>query len=89
MEKEFELDDPYEMVGVMIPSPPGEDLTSEMVKVFMEEYAVLGFSRERIMRLFENPFYAGVHAVYQQRGEAFVNGIADQIFGPSREARNG
>jgi len=33
------------------------------------------------MRLFLDPRYAGTHAVFHERGEAFVQGLLDEVLG--------
>jgi hypothetical protein len=90
MAKDMESDDPYEMVGVLVPTAPGEDATGQMALSFVEEYALMGFTGGQILHLFRNPFYAGAHMVYEQRGEAYVQEIIDQVLSPTGEGeRNG
>ncbi len=79
MAKEFESDDPWELVGVLVPTAPGEDATGEMARALVEEFALMGYSPERLLRLFETPFYAGAHAIYRARGEAFVRQTIDKV----------
>jgi len=79
MAKEFESDDPWEIVGVVVPTAPGEDATGEMARALVEEFALMGYSPERLLRLFETPFYAGAHAIYRARGEAFVRQTIDKV----------
>ncbi|MDP2662422.1 MAG: hypothetical protein Q8R28_17015 [Dehalococcoidia bacterium] len=79
MAKEFESDDPWEIVGVVVPTAPGEDATGEMARALVEEFALMGYSPERLLRLFETPFYAGAHAIYRARGEAFVRQTIDAV----------
>jgi hypothetical protein len=88
MAKQLEQDDPFEMVGVIVPTAPGHDATAEMARAFVEEFALLGFTEERLLRLFKNPFYAGAHAIYRQRGEEFVRQIIDQVLTPAWEGRS-
>ncbi|MFQ5880542.1 MAG: hypothetical protein ACE5IZ_10270 [Dehalococcoidia bacterium] len=83
MSKEFASDDPLEMVGVFVPAAPDEDATAEMARAFVEEFALMGYTGEHILRLFKNPFYASAHRICQQRGEAFVLDIIGQILCPS------
>ena len=79
MAKEFESDDPWEIVGVVVPTAPDEDATGEMARALVEEFALMGYSPERLLRLFETPFYAGAHAIYRARGEAFVRQTIDAV----------
>ena len=72
--------DPNVLVGVVLPG--GEEATREMVYVFAEEYVRMGYSPEFIMGLCRNPFYRGLHAIWQKRGEehvqALINGVLRQ-----------
>ena len=79
MTKGFQPDDPFEMVAVTVST--AEDTTEEMARTFVEEFALMGFTAGRVMRLFKNPYYAGAHMVYQSRGEEFVRGLIDEVFG--------
>ena len=81
LEKHFEDDDPYALVGQGFPCPEGFDAISEMARSFVEEYALLGFPPNQIFRLFTNPYYQGPHGVYVARGEAYVHGLVTEVFG--------
>lgn len=87
-DKELEEDDPYELVAVQVPGPPGYDGPAEMARVFIEEFALMGWPPERILRLFRSRAFAGTHAVYEERGEAFVQALIAAVFGrrPVQEA---
>jgi hypothetical protein len=89
--KAAEASDPFEAHAVMVDCPPGYDGMGEMARAFVEEFAMLGWSRERILRLFLNPRYAGTHAVYHERGEAYVERLLDEVLGAAvaGEARHG
>ena len=45
----------------------------------VEEYVRLGFSDQQLLSLFRNPFFAGTHALYRAKGEAWVKGIIAQV----------
>lgn len=81
VEKELESDDPYEFVAVRYPMPPGVDGDEAMARCFIEEYALMGMPREKVLRLFQSQFFAGTHAILRNRGEPFVRGLIDEIFG--------
>ncbi len=85
MMKQMESDDPFEMVGVVVPTAPGEDVTALMARSFVEEFALMGCTAEQILRVFKNRFYVGAHAVYEQRGEGFIRDIIGQVLSPDRE----
>lgn len=88
-DKAFEEDDPYELVAVEVPSPPGYDGPAEMARCFVEEFALIGFPPDRILRLFSSRAFAGSHAVYEERGEAFVRGLIDEVFTGRKGERDG
>jgi hypothetical protein len=83
--KEFEADDPMELVGVVLPADA--EATRDMAYVFAEEFARLGFDSRRILRLFRQPFYAAAYQAYCALGEDAVRRIIEectQIWGRVR-----
>lgn len=74
-EKDLEKDDPMEFVGVALPG----DTTDAMAEVLVEEYVKMGMPDDEIFRLFQDPFYAGTHAVYRARGEAYVRELIQRV----------
>ncbi|MFN8557112.1 MAG: hypothetical protein U0531_07080 [Dehalococcoidia bacterium] len=80
-DKDFEEDDPYELVAVRLPSPPGHDGPAEMARCFIEEFALMGWSPERILRLFRSKAFAGANSVYEERGEPFIRDLLADVFG--------
>ncbi len=80
--KVSEATDPYEAIAVAVPTP-GHDGMAAMARVFVEEFAMLGWPRERIARMFRIPRYVGPHAVYRSRGPQFVETLLDEVLGGS------
>ena len=80
-EKDLETDDPYEFVAMRYPVEPGTDADEVMARCFIEEYALLGMPRDRIMRMFHSAHFAGTHAILERRGERFIREIADGVYG--------
>lgn len=74
---ECDPEDPMEFVGVTLPG----DTRDAMAECFVEEYIFQGFTDDQILRLFQHPFYAGTHAVYQSKGEAYVRELTARIRG--------
>jgi hypothetical protein len=74
--KPFQEDDPMELVGVALPAEV--ETMREMAYVFAEEFARLGFDETRLLRLFRNPFYAGLHRAYRALGEPMVREIVTE-----------
>lgn len=85
--KEIEDDDPYEPVFVTLPSPEGYDAMGEMARCMVEEYAMMGFSSETMMKMFKNPYYQALHHVHEARGEAYVTDLLASVYSPA-EAPN-
>jgi len=73
--KEFEDDDPMELVQMFLPEGDPE----AMAECFVEEFIWLGYGSQQLLDLFRNPFYAGAHAIYRRQGEAYVLGLIDRM----------
>ena len=71
-EKEFDLEDPYDLVGTRVPVEEGHDNKEEMARCVIEEYMSMGWSDKVILRMFKTPDYSGPHTVYKARGEEYV-----------------
>lgn len=72
-EKEFEDEDPMELVGVVLPSEPGQ--LERMAETFVEEYVRMGWDESRLMTLFTQPLFMATHRIYRQKGEAYVRDL--------------
>jgi hypothetical protein len=75
---EFDFEDPLELNGVAFPTD--EDTTDAMCECFIEEFMRLGYSAPRLLALFRNPNYIGMHMVLEKRGEAFVRDMLEEVF---------
>ncbi len=87
--KPFEPEDPMALVGVSLERGPDDGALTEMAWCFVEEYARMGWSGDRIMRLFQNPFYRGPHQILRMKGEDFVRGLIETVDGKRSEVRSG
>ncbi len=74
---EADPEDPMELVGVFL---PGDE--RKMAECFVEEFLLLGFSNEQVLQLFRDPFYEGMHRVYERHGEGFVRELIAEVGGP-------
>lgn len=74
---EYDPDDPMEFVGMTFPADA--EAETRMAECFVEEFALLGFDRGRLLELFSNPFYAGTHALFVKNGEAWVRETVDRV----------
>jgi hypothetical protein len=79
--KTHEPEDPLELVGVQMKEGPDEQALAEMAGCFIEEYARMGWSGERILRLFRNSFYRGPNQILRAKGEEFVRERIEAITG--------
>lgn len=84
-DKELEGDDPFEFVAVRFPAAEGVDMEAEMARCFVEEYALMGMPKEKMMHLFRSKFFSGTHSILEARGEPFVQAIIDSVYGPVAE----
>ena len=79
--KAAEATDPYIASAIEF-STPDHDGTAAMARTFVEEFARIGWSRDRITTMFRKPRYVAAYHVYQTRGPDFVAKIVDQVLGP-------
>ncbi len=68
-----EPDDPLMLVGVTLPADEGA--SRDMAYAFAEEFARMGYGAERLLLLFQNPYYAAAHGAYRTLGAAAVRAI--------------
>ncbi len=74
---ETDPEDPMEFVAMECPA----DAESEgrMAECFVEEFLLMGFDRQKLVGLFQNPLYQGTHRLWLQNGEAWVNAVIDRV----------
>jgi hypothetical protein len=66
--KEFDPEDPMELVGVAIPEGD-DDLALDGI---VQEYLFMGWNVTQIMFLFTSPYYGATHQIYERKGSAYV-----------------
>lgn len=88
LHKEFEDDDPYALVGQGFRCPANYDSIGEMARTFVEEFALIGYSRDLVFQLFKSPRYQGPHGVLVARGESYVRDLLSEVYGESREVKS-
>lgn len=71
---EPDIEDPLEMVGMLV---PGDD--RKMTECFVEEFMMMGYTDDALLALFRDPFYLGVNRVFQQYGEQFVRDVIAEV----------
>jgi len=77
-EKEYEEDDPFVLTGVSISGPEADASLVEMARVFIDEFARMGWDHDRILAMFRNPFYRGPHIAWRRWGDEFVQQLVDE-----------
>lgn len=77
--KEFESEDPFERVQVFLDLPADDCFFEEMARTFIEEYMLLGWNDDEILEIFTDPFYYGTHHILQEKGEAFVKNLIQEV----------
>ncbi len=74
------------LVSVGLERGPDDQALTEMAFCFVEEYARIGWSGDRILSLFRNPFYRGPHRILSLKGDEFVRDLIETVIGMKRQA---
>ncbi len=69
-----EPDDPFELKGHVAGGDP-----EVMARSIIEEYARMGWDREKLIWLFENPNFSMPHKFYQKYGEEKTKELIDEV----------
>ena len=77
--------DPNVLVGVVLPADA--ETMREMAYVFAEEFVRMGYDKEQLLSVFQNPFYAGAHGAYRTLGEEAIHAIMDECLNAWGRAR--
>jgi hypothetical protein len=80
-DKAFEADDPLELVPVSFPMEEDEAADRDTARCLVEEFALQGWSSQRISELFRSPHYLATWSIFRRRGPAFVDGIIADVLG--------
>ncbi len=75
------------LVGVGLERGPDDQALTEMAWCFVEEYARIGWSGDRILSLFRNPFYRGPHRILSLKGDEFVRDLIEKVIGIRPQAQ--
>ncbi|HXH14070.1 MAG TPA: hypothetical protein VNP04_30430 [Alphaproteobacteria bacterium] len=76
---DFDQEDPFELVGMLLPGPQDDTAFELMGRCFVEEFVRMGWDATQIFLLFQDPFYRGPHLVYQAKGERFVHDLIAHV----------
>ena len=77
-DEQFENPADFELTHHLVPGEPGRDHVEEMAEAFIIEFKRMRWSNDAIVALFRNPYYAGPHYVYKERGEEFIKQLLAQ-----------
>ena len=75
--KPYSADDPFEGRNVVFEHRDETELM-EMAFALAEECVRLGWSEDKILRVFRSPFYQRPHLVWRQKGETVVKTIIQE-----------
>lgn len=84
--KLLEADDPYELTGVRYPVADGVDADRETARTIIEEFAMQGWSRQKIGGLFALPQAGNAYDIYRRRGDVLLDELFDLVFISNRGA---
>ncbi len=74
-----EADDPMMLVGVE--APGSLEATRDMAYAFGEEFARMGFDKEKLIGIFQDPEYRAAHNAYMALGENEITTIVNECVG--------
>jgi hypothetical protein len=74
-DKEFDLDDPMELVGVTL----GGGSIEEMAECLVEEFVRDGWDDENLLRLFHDPFYRATYRIRQEKGDEYILALIGRV----------
>ena len=74
LRKEYEPEDPVEMIGVQLPGQSEKELR-DMALCFAEEFVREGWGEEKLLKMFQSPFYQGPYLAWKQKGDEFVKSV--------------
>ena len=69
MAKQYEPEDPNELVAVSVPGGNSDQVLDGLV----QEYLLMGWTEWEIKILFRSPYYGATHQLFREKGEAQVN----------------
>ncbi len=80
-DKPFELDDPLSFIPVTYPVEASDQADRDQARCLVEEYALIGWSADRIRELFHAPHYAATYGIFRRRGSDFVDEVIGGVLG--------
>ena len=78
-DKEFEAEDPMALTPAVMDIPMDDAAYRRMAETIVEEYMLLGFSDEKILELFRDPFYRATHQILKNKGESYLTELIQEV----------
>ena len=75
MPKDFDPEDPNELVGVNFPGGDAKQALDSIV----QEYLFIGWTAQQILMLFWSPYYGATNQIFRQMGLAHVKERIKQL----------
>ena len=75
--KDFESEDPMQLVGMVIPGEAGQ--LEMMAECIIEEYVRMGWDERRLMTIFRSSMFLATNRIYQIKGEAYVRDLIRRV----------
>ncbi len=69
----------FELTHHIVPGEPGRDHLAEMAEAFIIEFKRMRWTDEMILDVFRNPFYAGPHHAYREKGEDYIIELLNRV----------
>ncbi len=76
MVKDFEKEDPFEMMAMEIPG----DKIVQQAQVMAEEFRDMGMDQDELLSMFTDPFYGGMYMAYSQLGKNTIAQIVGSVY---------
>lgn len=75
--KDFESEDPMQLVGMVLPGEAGQ--LEAMAECIVEEYVRMGWDERRLMTIFRSAMFLATHRIYQIKGEMWVRQLIRRV----------
>lgn len=72
--KDFDHDDPFELKAIEV---AGGDPQSQ-AKIFIEEFLMLDKSKEKLIQMFNDPFFTGMYHLTMILGKETIHQLIDE-----------
>jgi hypothetical protein len=74
--KQVEQGDPMELH--VIGMSGGDEMLQ--LQIYVEEYISMGMTKDEILEIFKNPFYAGLYSLFHRLGEPTIMAVLEENY---------